>query len=133
MSSNRMNSGKKYKKSSNTKKQPIVFDSENGTCNFNGYKKHIIENPNLGSENIEKTDSSMLNENSFSETEGKYVSVDRLRLENINNMLQYLNKEFQELSKSNPNESRPITEVRSSYYQQHNIETLKKIQELSDK
>ena len=132
MSSNKMNNGKRTKKTVNSKKQSSIFDTENGTCNFNGYKKHIIENPNLGSDNIEKINSSDLNENSFTEADGKYVTVDRLRLENINNMLQYINKEFQELSKANPNEARPMTEVRSNYYQQHNNETLKKLQNLSD-
>lgn len=132
MSSNRSNNVRRGKKNTTSKKQSSIFDTENETCNFNGYKKHVIETPNLGSENIEKTSFNSLNENSYSDADGKYVAVDRLRLENINNMLQYLNREFQELSKSNPNEARPLTEVRSNYYQQHNIETLKKIQDLND-
>lgn len=132
MSSNRSNNVRRGKKNATLKKQSSIFDTENETCNFNGYKKHVIETPNLGSENIEKMNFNSLNENSYSDADGKYVAVDRLRLENINNMLQYLNREFQELSKSNPNEARPLTEVRSSYYQQHNNETLKKIQDLND-
>lgn len=122
---------KKLKKHSNSQNRSLMIDTENGTCNFNGYQKHIIENPNLGSDNIEKTNSNELHENTYSETDAKYVTIDKLRLENINNMLQYLNKEFQELSKSDPNECRPLTEVRSSYYQKHNKETLKKIEELN--
>lgn len=132
MSSNRSNNVRRGKKNVSSKKQSSIFDAENETCNFNGYKKHVIETPNLGSENIEKTNSNLLNENSYSDADGKYVAVDRLRLENINNMLQYLNREFQELSKSNEHDARPFTEVRSSYYQMHNNETLKKIQDLND-
>ena len=47
-------------KKNNQVQKSTIFDSENGTCNFNGYKKHVIENPNMGSNNIEKINNNTL-------------------------------------------------------------------------
>ena len=130
----RKQQNKKYNKyNRNTENHGPMIDNNNETCRFNGYQKHLIETPNLGSDNIESHNIDEMNEASYSNADGKYVSVDRLRLENINNMLQYLNREFQELSKSNQNENRPLTEVRSGYYDKHNQETLRQIEKLNQK
>lgn len=131
-------SSKKYNKNQKTHKRDISRDisslemennSNSDTFKFTPAEKHIVDMPSFEGKFIDTEYINEQQEDTYEDT-SKYVSVDRMRLKNINDMLNNLNKEFAELSKDSE-DGRNTYSVNKSYYNMKNTETLKKIDSLN--
>lgn len=97
----------------------------NNKTKFEPAKKQLVDLPNIDMKNIDKINVG----EEFTDT--KFVTVDKMRLNNINMMIEKLKNEFDQLNKCQ-DDGRDKYSVNANYYKNKNDETLKKIEKLND-
>lgn len=119
------------KKSSKQKTSEINQNVSGEYYKYSAPKKQIINMPDMSVDGIENDYIYEQNESTYNEANGKYVTVDQMRLKNINNMLNTLQREFAMLNKD-AEDGRNEYSVNSHYYTSHNNEILKTIDKLNE-
>ena len=98
---------------------------------YSAPKKQLVNMPDMNVDGVEKGYIYEQDESTYEGASGKYVTVDQMRLKNINNMLNTLQHEFAMLNKD-AEDGRNEYSVNSHYYTSHNNEILKTIDKLNE-
>lgn len=98
---------------------------------FNAAKKQLVNMPDMVVENGENCYINEQNESTYDGANGKFVTVDQMRLKNINKMLNTLQQEFAMLNRD-AEDGRNEYSVNNHYYTAHNQQILKTIDKLNE-